>query len=112
MELTDGDGDRRPCCQSASPSVQTLLHAFVPPSEFETSWPDDVPVQIHMMEADEWGAEDLVVAREFVDKVGNTELFLYPGKGHLFADSSLGDFDEEAAALLRQRVLVFLEDVG
>lgn len=89
-----------------------LLHAFVPPSEFETSWPDDVPVQIHMMEADEWGAEDLVVAREFVDKVGNTELFLYPGEGHLFADSSLGDFDEEAAALLRQRVLVFLEDVG
>jgi len=35
-------------------------------------------------------------------------LFLYPGDGHLFADSSLPDYDEEAATLLKQRVLAFL----
>ena len=40
------------------------------------------------------------------------ELFLYPGDGHLFADSSLGDFDEEAAALLKKRTLAFLEAAG
>lgn len=28
---------------------------------------------------------------------------------HLFADSSLGDYEEEAAALLLRRTLVFLE---
>ena len=39
------------------------------------------------------------------------ELFLHPGDGHLFADSSLGDFDKEAAALLEERVLAFLEGV-
>jgi dienelactone hydrolase len=89
-----------------------LLHGFVPTSEFETPWPDGVPVQIHMMDADEWGEEDLPAAREFVDQVENAELFLYPGDGHLFADSSLGDFDAEAAALLNERVLAFLERVG
>jgi dienelactone hydrolase len=89
-----------------------LLHACLPPSEFETPWPDGVPVQIHMMEGDEWAEEDLPAARELVDNVENAELLLYPGNGHLFADSSVGDFDEEAAALLEERVLAFLERVG
>jgi dienelactone hydrolase len=89
-----------------------LLSACVPTSEFETPWPAGVPVQIHMMDADEWATEDLVAARDLVDEVENAELFLYPGDGHLFADSSLSDFDEEAAALLKERVLVFLERVG
>jgi len=88
-----------------------LLHACVPTSEFETPWPDGVPLQIHMMDEDEWVKDDLVVARDLVDKVENAELFLYPGDGHLFADSSLGDFDQEAAALLMERVLAFLEAV-
>jgi dienelactone hydrolase len=89
-----------------------LLHACVPPSEFETPWPDGVPVQIHMMDKDKWGEEDLVAARELVDEIENAELFLYPGDGHLFADSSLSDFDEQAAVLLKERVLVFLERTG
>ena len=36
----------------------------------------------------------------------------YPGDGHLFADSSLGDFDEEAAAVLKKRTFAFLESAG
>ena len=89
-----------------------LLHACVPPSEFGAPWPDGVPVQIHAMEADEWFQEDAAAARELVEAVENAELFLYPGDGHLFADSSLGDFDAEAAALLEERVLAFLKAVG
>jgi dienelactone hydrolase len=89
-----------------------LLSACMPTSEFEAPWPDGVPVQIHMMDQDKWAEEDLPAARELVDEVENAELFLYPGDGHLFADSSLSDFDEEAAALLKERVLVFLEGVG
>lgn len=42
-------------------------------------------------------------------EIPEAELFLYPGTAHLFADSSLGDYEEEAAALLLQRTLVFLE---
>jgi dienelactone hydrolase len=89
-----------------------LFHGCVPPSEFETPWPDGVPLQIHMMEADPWAEEDLVVARDLVDQIENAELFLYPGDGHLFADSSLADFDEEAAALLKKRTLALLEAAG
>jgi len=89
-----------------------LLSACFPPSEFETPWPDGVPVQIHMMEGDEWAQEDLPAARDLVAEVEGAELFLYPGDGHLFADSSLSDFDPEAAALLEERTLAFLETVG
>jgi dienelactone hydrolase len=61
-----------------------------------------------MMEEDEWATEDLPAARELVATVDAGELFLYPGDGHLFADSSLPDYDESAATLLMRRVLAFL----
>ena len=63
------------------------------------------------MEGDEWAQEDLPAARELVESVDRAELFLYPGEGHLFADSSLSDYDETAATLLGQRVLAFLEGI-
>ena len=65
-----------------------------------------------MMEEDEWADEDLPAARELVEAADDAELFLYPGDRHLFADSSLPDYDEDAATLLEQRVLAFLQKVG
>ena len=85
-----------------------LFSAALPPSEFGEGWPAGVPAQIHMMESDPWAEEDLPAARELAGSVPGVELFLYPGSAHLFADSSLPDHDEEAAALLRSRVLEFL----
>jgi len=74
-----------------------LFHAALPPSEFGGAWPAGVPLQIHFMEDDPWAA-----------RVEGAELFLYPGDKHLFADSSLADYDANAAALLKERVLAFL----
>lgn len=88
-----------------------LFSAAIPASEFGGSWPPDVPLQIHMMEDDEWALEDLPAARELVEMTADAELFLYPGDRHLFADSSLPDFDEGAAKLLGQRVFAFLDDL-
>jgi dienelactone hydrolase len=85
-----------------------LFSAAFPASEFGDSWPPGVPLQIHMMEADEWAVEDLPAARELVETTEGAELFLYPGDRHLFADDSLPDYDESAATLLKQRVLDFL----
>jgi dienelactone hydrolase len=82
----------------------------MPPSEFGTEWPEGVPLQIHMMEDDEWAQEDLPAARELAEN-DSVELFLYPGDQHLFADSSLPGYDEKAATQLKQRVLGFLERV-
>jgi dienelactone hydrolase len=89
-----------------------LFHACMPTSEFDSPWPEGVPVQIHAMDADEWFDEDRAAAEQLVDEVEDAALFLYPGDRHLFADSSLGDYDQAAATLLKQRVLVFLQAVG
>jgi dienelactone hydrolase len=88
-----------------------FMHSAIPISEFDSPWPDGVPVQIHAMDKDEWFEEDMAAARELVDEA-NAELFLYSGDGHLFVDSSFRDYDEEAAALVKQRVLAFLQAVG
>jgi dienelactone hydrolase len=88
-----------------------LLSGAIPVSEFGDSWPEGVPVQIHMMEGDTLAEEDLPAARELVDTADRAELFVYPGDGHLFADSSLPDYDEAAATLLTQHVLAFLQAV-
>jgi len=87
-----------------------LFHACVPISEFGSSWPEGVPVQIHAMDADEFFVNDgdLDAARRLVKTVENAELFLYPGDQHLFADSSLHSYNNDAARLIMQRVLRFL----
>ena len=86
-----------------------LFHSCFPTSEFGSDWPQAVPVQIHIMEDDEWAQEgDLDAARQLAQTADNAELFLYPGDRHLFADASLPDYDQTAAALLKQRVLTFL----
>ncbi len=90
-----------------------LLHACVPVSEFGEAWPAGVPVQVHGMDADPLFADegDLDAARALVDSAEQAELFLYPGKEHLFVDSSLPSYDQDAAALLTRRVLDFLEGI-
>ncbi len=40
-----------------------LFQGCVSPSEFGTSWPQDVPLQIHTMDADAWTEEDRAVAQ-------------------------------------------------
>ena len=90
-----------------------LMYACVPVSEFGGAWPEDTPVQIHGMDADPlFVEEDLPAARELLRLTWAAELFLYPGNKHLFADPSLPDYDEPAAALLMQRVLGFLASTG
>jgi dienelactone hydrolase len=90
-----------------------LVSACFASSEFGTSWPADVPVQIHATEADPefdngW---DLPAARAIVDETEDAELFLYPGDAHLFADASLPSYDAEAAGLLLRHVLALLRRV-
>jgi dienelactone hydrolase len=87
-----------------------LFESCLPTAEFGSSWPADVPVQIHGMDADPFfvGEGDIDAARALVESAEQAELFLYPGDHHLFADASLPSYDPNAAALLRRRVLDFL----
>ncbi len=90
-----------------------LCYACVPAAEFG-GWPAGVPVQIHGMDADPVfiGEGDVDAARALVAATDHAELFLYPGKAHYFADSSLPSYDASATALLKQRVMTFLAKVG
>jgi len=87
-----------------------LFYSCVPASEFGQTWPKEVPVQVHGMDADPIfvGEGDIDAARALVAEAEDGELFLYPGDQHYFADSSLPSYDAEATALLLQRVLKFL----
>jgi dienelactone hydrolase len=77
-------------------------------------FPEGVPLQIHGAEGDEFFAEDRPFAEEAVSLLGpeRAELFVYPGDRHLFSDRSLPSYDAEAAALLTQRCLEFLDRVS
>ncbi len=87
-----------------------LLYAACVPITGEYAfgpWPDDVAVQVHGMDDDEFFAHegDLDAARDLVATVGPdlAELFAYPGDGHLFVDSSLPSYDADATALVIER---------
>jgi dienelactone hydrolase len=87
-----------------------LFYSCLPVSEFGDAWPAGVPVQIHGMDADPFfaGEGDIDAASDLVASADQAELFVYPGKEHLFADSSLPSYDLAAADLLMRRVLEFL----
>jgi dienelactone hydrolase len=92
-----------------------FFHGCAPVAAFGDAWPAGVPVQVHGMDADPLFTEedgDLDAARALVESTEQAELFLYPGKEHLFADSSLSSYDADAAALLTQRTLDFLAKVS
>lgn len=90
-----------------------LLEACIPLGEFGDAWPAGVPVQVHGMDADEFfaGDGDIDNARAIVASVSaptRAELFSYPGDAHLFTDNSVPSHHQQAAALVRERVLDFL----
>jgi dienelactone hydrolase len=85
-----------------------LYHGAVPPSAFGAGWPDGVGLQFHFCEHDPWAEEDLEVARSLAAETGG-ELFVYPGSGHLVADSSFSDHDPDVAAQILDRTLAFLD---
>lgn len=84
-----------------------LLHGGNPTDAFDAPWPVGVPLQMHTMDTDEW--VEIEVLKQLAREIPDAELFLYPGTGHLFADSSLGDYDQQAEELLVGRTLEFLD---
>lgn len=84
-----------------------LCHSAVPVATFGEAWPASVALQLHMVEADPWAEEDLDAARELAAAAPG-ELYLYPGTGHLVADSSYAEFDADVAQQMTQRIMAFL----
>jgi dienelactone hydrolase len=87
-----------------------LIDACLPVTEFSDRWPEGVPVQVHGMDADPefTGGGDRDAAEALVGSTSQGELFLYSGDVHLFADSSLPSYDQQATQLMTGRILEFL----
>jgi dienelactone hydrolase len=82
-----------------------LYHGGLPIETFGASWPDGVPLQLHVMEDDAWGDVD-DVRQLAVD--ADAELFTYPGAAHLFTDRHLDAYDADATSLVLERTLDLL----
>ncbi|TFV30061.1 hypothetical protein E4K10_45125 [Streptomyces sp. T1317-0309] len=104
---TQGEGP------GSGPAAVPLLEACIPITEFGGAWPTDAPVQIHGMDADPFfaGEGDVDATRTLVETATDAELFLHPGDSHLFTDSSLPSYDEQAAKQVNHRVLGFLDRI-
>jgi dienelactone hydrolase len=91
----------------------SLFEACFSVSEFGPSWPDEVPAQMHAMDAAPFfvGDGDIDAVRPLVEEAEDAEQFLYSGDRHLFAGSSLPSYDANTGALLGQRVLAFLAQI-
>lgn len=86
-----------------------LCHSAVPAEMFGEL--RDIPIQIHLNDADPFAEEDRPAAEEMA-RAANVELFTYPGEGHLIADVSSTDFDPAASSLVMERTFALLDRVG
>lgn len=91
-----------------------FVSACLPMDHVAPSWPDDVPVQVHLMERDPFVVDDgdLESAQQLADAVPAAELHLYDGDAHLFVDASHADHDPAATAEVTARVRELLDRVG
>ena len=68
--------------------------------DWPATWPDGVRLQLHILGGD----EDFEIAQGLAADVPGAELFVYDGSEHYFAEH-----DDDAARVLTQRVLAFLD---
>ena len=91
-----------------------LVYACAPEAMLPHPLTDGIPVQIHGNEFDPFFVNDGDIdhARALVATHPAVELYLYPGKGHLFAETNHPDFEEESAMQARGRIASFLANLG
>jgi len=82
----------------------------IPPEMLELTWPEGLRAQIHTMDGDPFGDQEF--SAQMAAEIPTVTYFEYPGTAHLFCDSSTGDYDDAACAIVLARTLEFLDAVG
>ncbi|MFF9487886.1 dienelactone hydrolase family protein [Streptomyces sp. NPDC014676] len=74
---------------------------------------DELPVQLHVAEPDPFETDDWLTAWYLrMGRAGaDVEVYRYAGAGHLYTDSELPDYDEEAAEATWRVALGFLDSL-
>lgn len=88
-----------------------LCHAAIPLGLYAEGWPDEVAVQLHLVENDPLAEEDLEAACEIAATAARGDLYVYPGTGHLITDSSAADYDPPVAKQIMERTLALLAEL-
>jgi dienelactone hydrolase len=75
---------------------------------------DELPVQLHVADPDAFEPHDWLNAWYLqMQRAGaDTEVYRYPGAGHLYTDPDLPDYDEDAAERTWAIALSFLESLA
>jgi dienelactone hydrolase len=90
-----------------------LMHACLPPATLGIeAWPGALKAQIHWAEDDPWVDVAAVDALADLAPAGACERFAYRGGAHLFGFDGYEDYDADAAALMTQRVRMFVAGMG
>jgi dienelactone hydrolase len=83
-----------------------FMYGAIAPSWWGATWPAGVRSQAHVNAGDEF--REPAAEAEYVAEVPGSELFVYPGSGHLFAEPGHPDYHHGAAVLASERLLAFL----
>ena len=90
-----------------------LMHGAIPLAMMGVAkWPA-VPTQIHYALGDPWVevAQVKALSESVLDAGQSCAVYSYAISGHLFADEDTDDYHERSAALMRDRLLRFLEEL-
>lgn len=93
---------------SGSAAGALLYHEALPARTFGGPWPRALPAQIHVSEQDPWVE---LTREEMAAEIPGAEIFTYPGSRHLFADSTLPEYEPESAGLLLERTIRLLGQI-
>ncbi|GGT23219.1 dienelactone hydrolase family protein [Streptomyces purpureus] len=79
----------------------------------ENASADELPVQLHVADPDPFESHDWLTAWYLrMGRAGaDTEVYRYPGAGHLYTDPDLPDYDKAAAEQTWRITLAFLESL-
>jgi len=86
-----------------------LMGGALPPQSLGGDWRHTCALQVHVADPDEWVKASEV--NGLIYHAPHGDLFTYPGKDHMFVDTSSKDYDADAADQFEDRVIEWLAKI-
>lgn len=83
-----------------------LMGGAIPPSILGSEWRPQVSLQLHVADPDDWCTPDEINALE--RSAPHARVHRYPNRRHMFVDTSLRDYDADAADQFEERLTDWL----